>query len=63
MGKINQTDHKITIPKGQYIGQIFKYLHQMVIIFTKVYHEKAFKSTYTKIGIFGLKINHLATLM
>jgi hypothetical protein len=30
--------------------------------YTKIFICKAFKSTYTKIGVFGLKMCHLATL-
>jgi hypothetical protein len=34
----------------------------MVIKYTNIYHSKAFQN-FTKIGIFGLKTNHLATLL
>jgi hypothetical protein len=46
--------HKLDIPNGH---KIFL----MVIRYTNIFHSKAFQNL-PKIGIFGLKINHLATL-
>jgi hypothetical protein len=44
------------IPNGQK-------LYRTAIKYTNIFHSKALQNTYTQIGIFGLKINHLATLV
>jgi hypothetical protein len=35
----------------------------MAVKYTNIFHSKALKNMYTRTGIFGLKINHLATLL
>jgi hypothetical protein len=38
-------------------------LYQTALKCTNIFLSKALQSTYTQIGNFGLKINHLATLV
>jgi hypothetical protein len=60
-GKNVPNDHKNTrwqqnVPNGRNID-----IDQMAIRYTKISHHKTLQ-TLTQIGIFGLKIYHLATL-
>jgi hypothetical protein len=51
------------IPNGHKSYQMaIKYRFQMVIKYTNIFHSKALQNL-PKLGFFGLKINHLVTLM
>jgi hypothetical protein len=47
--------HKVGIPNGCK-------LFQMALKCTSIFHSKALQSMHTQIGIFGLKIYHMATI-
>jgi hypothetical protein len=56
-------DHKQCIPNGhtQIIPDGHK-LYQTEVKYTNIFHSKALKNIPICIGIFGMKINHMATL-
>jgi hypothetical protein len=64
-GKSITNFHKLPIPNGHICTCIISNghkLYQTNVKYTNIFHSKALQNTYTQIWIFGLKINHLATL-